>query len=1130
MLNNDCISLENFSWYGNNRKYIHKNARNGSGGVGFLIHKRILEDFYVSVLNNSYDGILWLEMKHKTDDIYLFPCVCYLPPENSSRYSDVNTFFDTLLQNVYEYQNKGLIFLCGDFNSRCSDNEDFIAGIDGIEHRHVVDFKSNAYGDYLIQFLIDSNMCMLNGRNFIHNDFTSVTVKGCSVVDYCLVSHDALLSFIDFNVTHVSDILNRIGVDSSVASNIPDHSVLSWKIDVQVGLCSHSLPETHSATSYDKFDLNDVRDDFLIGDDIKIRINTIIAELEQGMRAKSDLDIAYNAWCDIIKSEMYSKLKYKTIDPGVNSVKRNKSRKPWWNDNLTELWQTLHEAERKWLKCSNRAQKVELKHRYVYCRKIFDREVQRSKRSYLLKVQNDLLSDLNCDQNQFWKRIGKTGIISDRSKRIPMQVTLNDGSISSDVKIVLQKWQKEFSSLLNVEYNINVDFGNSVDIKNTALDAEISILEIIKAVHKAKVGKAAGIDLIPSEVLKNDTSIFILHSLFNVCFQSGQVPTLWSKSIINPIPKSSSNDPRDPMSYRGISLAATMYKMYTSILNDRIVKWTEDNGLIVDEQNGFRKNRSTVDHLGSLTNLIDTRKKNRKSTFCAFIDFRKAFDSINRNLLWKKLTDIGMSSRMLSAVRSLYHNVTSCVRLNGMFSDWFNVNTGLRQGCSLSTILFNIFINDLATSLKNLNKGVDIGNEKVCILLYADDIVLIAENEAELQILLSQLNDWCKLNGIFVNNNKSNIVHFRPNSIPRSELVFKCGQATIEYTDKYMYLGLMLHEFLDYNVTAKFVAQSAGRALGLLIAKFKNAGGLPYDVYTKLYNSCVIPVISYGAAVWGTKQFSSINAIHHRAMRFFLGTGKYTPNAAVQGEMGWKPVIIEQWKSICNHWNRCLNYNNSRVNKLIFTWAMSKGSIRCKNWPFVVKDKFISLGLHLYTQLPFSQKKLLENITNVLMEMHIEQWNIELQRVAGVSGNGRNKLRTYRTFKNIYHVEKYCKDNLPFPHRSSLAKFRCGVAPIRLETGRYENLQENQRICPLCLDGVESELHVMLKCPIYGVERQLLFDKAISVNNNFNTLDDVEKISFIFSHPDMVRIVAKTCSNILKIRNNTLYSKSLDIT
>lgn len=102
-------------------------------------------------------------------------------------------------------------------------------------------------------------------------------------------------------------------------------------------------------------------------------------------------------------------------------------------------------------------------------------------------------------------------------------------------------------------------------------------------------------------------------------------------------------DPRDPLSYRGIALACVSYKLYCNILNERLVQWIDDNNILVDEQNGFRQNRSTIDQLSSLTNIIEVRKKLRKSTFCAFIDFKKAYDTINRNILWSKLNVMGVA-------------------------------------------------------------------------------------------------------------------------------------------------------------------------------------------------------------------------------------------------------------------------------------------------------------------------------------------------------------------------------------------------------------------------------------------------------------------------------------------------------
>jgi hypothetical protein len=99
-----------------------------------------------------------------------------------------------------------------------------------------------------------------------------------------------------------------------------------------------------------------------------------------------------------------------------------------------------------------------------------------------------------------------------------------------------------------------------------------------------------------------------------------------------------------------------MYKCYSAILNDRMTIWSDSNSKLVDEQNGFRKKRSTIDQVSSLTNIIETRKKLKQSTFCAFIDFQKAYDFINKDKLWERLMHIGISDKMLKAVKSLYES------------------------------------------------------------------------------------------------------------------------------------------------------------------------------------------------------------------------------------------------------------------------------------------------------------------------------------------------------------------------------------------------------------------------------------------------------------------------------------------
>lgn len=144
---------------------------------------------------------------------------------------------------------------------------------------------------------------------------------------------------------------------------------------------------------------------------------------------------------------------------------------------------------------------------------------------------------------------------------------------------------------------------------NHVLDGYITVFEVRKAIFNAKRNKSPGFDEIPADVFRNDSSVSYLHILFNVSFRSDMMPSDWVKGIIHPIPKSSTADRRDPLSYRGITLANSIYKIYCHVLNERLTKWVEANHKVLEIQNGFRSQRSTIDQIMSLVNIIDTRKK-----------------------------------------------------------------------------------------------------------------------------------------------------------------------------------------------------------------------------------------------------------------------------------------------------------------------------------------------------------------------------------------------------------------------------------------------------------------------------------------------------------------------------------------
>ena len=122
----------------------------------------------------------------------------------------------------------------------------------------------------------------------------------------------------------------------------------------------------------------------------------------------------------------------------------------------------------------------------------------------------------------------------------------------------------------------------------------------------------------------------------------------------------------------------------------------------------------------------------------------------------------------------------------------------------------------------------------------------------------------------------------------------------------------------------------------------------------------------------------------------------------------------------------------------------------------------------------------------------LDQINVPI----GPSRRGRNKLRTFCQFKNSYLVENYCAIILPPCHRSAFSKFRCGVAPIRIETGRFEGLPEERRLCPFC-NVIEGESHVLLDCHLYNDLRTVLYETAISCLPDFANYDRTDKLDFI---------------------------------
>ena len=568
-----------------------------------------------------------------------------------------------------------------------------------------------------------------------------------------------------------------------------------------------------------------------------------------------------------------------------------------------------------------------------------------------------------------------------------------------------------------------------------------------------------------------------------------------------------------------------MCKLYSAILNSRLYKWTDDNNILNDEQNGFLKGRSCQDQLLSFFSIVQTRKSQGSDTYCAFVDFSRAYDTIPRDHLWFKLSQLGVPGRFLHAVKSLYVNTKCSVRTSYGISEPMEITRGLKQGCLSSPLLFNIYLNDLVTELKSMGKGVNVNRLHVPVLLYADDIVLFANSPRDLQDMLNKLVDWCSRWGLMLNCEKTKIVHFRSNRKRKTNFKFTCGDSPIAMCEKYKYLGLWFTEHLDMMYMAKQVAATGHRALGYLIANAKTLE-LSFTCFSKLYGCFVQSILDYGACIWGHYDFKCINAVQHRAMRFFMGVPSKTPTAAIQGEMGWVPQCVQQWICVVRQFCHYSTMENYRVNKHIFKWALRSSYF---NWATKCENKFNGIDMQSLLDLDIVKCKVgtVADAKKVLIDNFVEkQWLPELTRVRAKRGPGLNKLRKYCLIKREYGTESYIMDErLPFSYRKAVAQIRCGVAPLQVERGRYDHgvyVPENERICKLCGDGVEDEFHVLFHCVCYQDLQANLINDAFSGIQNILNAEDAEKYIILMSE-EMIGRTAKTCKKILDRRKDYLY-------
>ena len=250
----------------------------------------------------------------------------------------------------------------------------------------------------------------------------------------------------------------------------------------------------------------------------------------------------------------------------------------------------------------------------------------------------------------------------------------------------------------------------------------------IKAVSETLLSnKACGWDSLPNEFIKfgPDKLFVLLSTLFDKIKDKNMFPSGWNKGRITLVHKKGSRAVLG--NYRPITVIISMASLYSKVLNARLTQVVDRHDLLGDVQGGFRKGRGGADNIFVLHTLLWKARAKNQSAHLAFLDISKAYDSVNREVLWAKLTKLGISGKFLNMLKSMYSGDSVDCNVNGTTTRCIYWTRGLRQGCSLSPLLFNIYISSIGHDLSTSTDGFLLGNQlTVSGLPFADNIVLIS--------------------------------------------------------------------------------------------------------------------------------------------------------------------------------------------------------------------------------------------------------------------------------------------------------------------------------------------------------------------------------------------------------------------
>ena len=654
------------------------------------------------------------------------------------------------------------------------------------------------------------------------------------------------------------------------------------------------------------------------------------------------------------------------------------------------------------------------------------------------------------------------------------------------------------------------------------LDYPFSEPELVQVLQELPLKKAPGPDGLTYEAFKVDDGILrsALLSFFELVRFWAVVPSVWRTAIVKPLHKTGSAE--EFTNYRPISLLCCALKIFERLLLKRLLPHVSPQ--IDESQAGFRW--GAEEHVYTLAECL--RLRARKRTFCAFVDVRKAFDVAWRDAVKVRLADLGVTGSTWKVLDDLLTDTSARVAVNGSMSQPWSETAGVRQGSVLGPLLFNILFDSISAAVRAACPGVALGGSgslRLTLLLYADDLVVLAENPRDLQRALDAIEAWGSSwrfsFGIGLEKTAVLVVGCRaPN------FHFRLQGADVPVVSEYCYLGVLFQSSRAWSKHGRRLYEKSNRKFHQFLAWAENRQ-LPTGFRRSLFQSYVLPSMLYGSQFLSAASISFLDTKLRQWGRRLLQWPAGAPGAAVLGELGWVSFAFEVFRAQFGLFGRLSSVHPDGAHRglaaRVFRYALGRQG----SWAQQVSTSLCENGIdmpHLWGVSPGCSPRALAVWQRRCMRPALHRNAVAACR------NEVAAMPSLRLFAQCHSHMTFCS----YVHNSRLQSSvvrewslaRCGHHPFM--DGRTARHRSQNLPC-LCGDDDWSFLHATRVCPIFaswrdvwlrrceaaGVHGVEQFADAAFLQLLFTPHDRRNSISLMSAHLSFVAAVCQAQRSLL---------------